>query len=77
MKKKKTTQNLSYCTQSFPAETTAVNYLAAFTLPTSENALIDTDSVKSENRTCNKISEWYSCWRAEADKQLHKSSSML
>lgn len=70
-------QKNSYCTQSFPAETTAVNYLAAFTLHTSENALVDTDLVKSENRAGSKISEWYSCWRAEADKQLHKSRSVL
>lgn len=42
----------SYCTQPFPAETTAVNYSAAFTLHTA-----DTDLAKNESKASNKISE--------------------
>lgn len=65
-------QKPSYCTQPVPAETTAVNYLAAFTLHT-----VDTDLAKNESKASNKISEWYNCRRVESDKQLHKSKACL
>lgn len=45
-------QKPSYCTQPVPAETTAVNYLAAFTLH-----IVDTDLAKNESKASNKISE--------------------